>query len=316
MRKSLQAAQSERSLYLIITSLSTIILLIGCGPSEKDMQKVNEEAMNELRMHGAVLQEKTMAVMNTAKKLSHSIGEMNKGGDLSPQQINYMLKSTIEKHPEFLAAWVCLEQSALNHTEMDSQNFEGYDTAGRFVPYWSRVNGEIQSNPLKNYTKKGLGDYYLIPFSTGIEKIFNPIVTEVGGKRLFKTILAVPIRFGEKVVGVVGIDILLRDFFEPIVKKIRFYGIGYCFIVSNDGTMAAHPHVWANVGKTMEFFSFHPDSIRAVAEGKEAIEIKTSKTTGNKVTYMFVPVQVSENSTPWALVANIPFGYLRQKARE
>lgn len=299
-----------------ITLLSAIILLIGCGPTEKDLQMVEEEAMIQLRAHGAVVQEKTMAVMDIVKKLSYSIGEMHKGRDLSTQQINNMLKSTIEKHPEFLAAWVCFEQGVLNNTEKYSHNIEGCDAAGRFVPYWSRVNSEIKINLLKNYTKNGLGDYYLIPFRTGEEKVFNPMETEVGGKRRFKTIFAVPIRFDDKVVGVVGIDLFLRDFFEPIVKKVQIFGIGYGFIVSNNGIFVAHPTKWSNVGKPMEYFSFHTDSIRAVAEGKEAIEIKTSKTTGQKWTYMFVPVRVSEHTKPWALIANIPFEYLRQKARE
>jgi methyl-accepting chemotaxis protein len=316
MKKTPQDSQSKRPFYLIITLLSAIILLIGCGPSEKDVQKVYEEAMAQLRTHATSVEGKTMAVMNTAKKLSLSMGEINKGGDLSPQQINDMLKNTIEKNPDFMAAWVCLEQGALNPTEMHPRNHEGYDAAGRFVPCWRKINGKIQINLLKNYTKKGPGDYYLIPFNTGIEKVFNPVATEVGGKRRFKTIFAVPVRFGEKVVGVVGIDILLKEYFEPMVKKIQFYNIGYCFIVSNNSTMVAHPTKWSNVGKNLAFFAFRLDSIKAVAEGKEAIEIKTSKTTGRKAIYMFAPVQVSEHSAPWSLVGSIPFKYLRHKARQ
>ncbi|MGD9367577.1 MAG: hypothetical protein PVH87_17890 [Desulfobacteraceae bacterium] len=77
------------------------------------------------------------------------------------------------------------------------------------------------------------------------------------------------------------------------------------FMVDNNGVMIAHPINWVNVGRSLEFFAFEPTVIQAVKDGREASQIKISKTTGNRNYYQFVPVKIGSIYKPWSLVISL-----------
>ena len=141
----------------------------------------------------------------------------------------------------------------MDNLDRQYQNQENHDGSGRFIPYWHRSNGHIRVKPLVDYTSEGRGDYYLLPRNSGKETIFNPSVHGVGGQRQFKTVMAAPIRLGKRILGVAGIDVSLESFFEPIVKKIKVYDIGYGFLIANNGVFAAHLTKWEIVGSLWNF---------------------------------------------------------------
>lgn len=108
-------------------------------------------------------------------------------------------------------------------------------------------------------------------------------------------------------IGAVGIELPLLDFFKPIIKQVQSSNHwAYGFLTTNSGIFVAHPTKWMNVGRSLEFFGFEKRIIKAVKEGREASQLKVSKISGRKTYYLFVPIQIGATDKPWSLAIHMP----------
>ena len=302
-------------LLVAILALSLSIAYIWWKARDNALAQA-EEAAKEVGRHWATVVQADMQVaIDTARTLAQTMQGMKNRGVPDRGTINSILKNILEEYPSFVAVWTCWEPNALDNKDKEFANAAGHDETGRFVPYWNRLTGLPELMPLQEYNVPGKGDYYLNPLSTGREVVFDPTIFEINGEQQYKTVMAVPIRFNDQVVGVVGIDIPLKSF-EAIIKRVRFYEDGYGFMIANNGIFAAHPTRWSNVGKPMEFFEFLPESIQAVKNGMEATERKLSKTSGQVAFYAFSPIQIGFSDKPWSLATNIPEKTITAPARQ
>jgi methyl-accepting chemotaxis protein len=295
---------------LVLIAATAVILIsiswVGYNARQLARDEAQDKAVEVARRWGAVVQAEIQTAVDAARTIAQAVEGMKGRGVPPRDMIDGILKNVLTQYPTFLAAWTCWEPNALDGKDFEFINAIGHDATGRYIPYWNRLHGDIDVEALQNYTVAGAGDYYQVPFKAGKEVIFDPIEYEVDGKKQLKTILAVPVKFEGKVIGVVGIDIPLRPFFEPIIKRVKFFDVGYGFLMANNGVFVAHPTKWANVGKPMEFFEFLPETIAAVKNGVEATEYKVSKTTGKTTFYAFAPITVGYADKKWSLATNIP----------
>lgn len=294
--------------------ISLAVFWVGYNARQQALAEATDKAVEVARRYGSVVQAEIQTAMDAARTIAQAVEGMKGRGVPPRDMVDGILKNVLERYPSFLAVWSCWEPNALDGKDFEFINAIGHDATGRYVPYWNRVNGEVDVEALKNYDADGPGDYYLVPFKAGREVVFDPVYYEADGKKLLKTILAVPIRFEEDVVGVVGIDIQLKPFFEPIVKRVKLFDIGYGFLLASNGVFVADPTQWANVGKTMEQFDFKPETIAAVKQGRETTEYKVSKTTGKNTFYAFAPITVGFAEKKWSLATNIPVEQITQRA--
>ena len=240
------------------------------------------------------------------------------GGDeeprrAAPERSQRHVEERLEEYPSFVAVWTCWEPEALDGKDKEYANAIGHDETGRYVPYWNRLEGMPAVQPLQEYDVEGRGDYYQVPFRTGKEVIFDPTTFEMNGELQYKTVLAVPVKSGGKIVGVVGIDIPLNSF-EPIIKRVRFSD-GFGFMIANDGTIVAHPTKWSNVGQPMSIFGFDAKSVQAVKTGQETTEFQSvSKTTGKATYYAFSPIRIGFADKQWSLATHVPLEKINARA--
>ena len=62
------------------------------------------------------------------------------------------LKQVLVDNPGFLAVWTCWEPNALDGKDADFIDAFGHDETGRYLPYWNRLHGDIDVEPLVDYT--------------------------------------------------------------------------------------------------------------------------------------------------------------------
>ena len=301
----LRPKMAAQILFVAILALFLSIAYIGYNARKSALSQAEEAAREVSRHWATVVQADMQVAMDTARTLAQALQGMKNRGVPDRGMINAILKNILEEYPNFVAVWTCWEPNALDNKDKVFANAAGHDQTGRFIPYWNRLTGLPSVQPLQEYNTPGQGDYYLTPLTTGREIIFDPSVFEINGEQQFKTVIAVPIRFKDEIVGVVGIDIPLKSF-EAIIKRVRFYEDGYGFMIANNGVFAAHPTRWSNVGKHMDFFEFTQESVQAVKNGLEATERKLSKTSGQVAFYAFSPIQIGFSDKPWSLATNIP----------
>ncbi|MFZ1985735.1 MAG: methyl-accepting chemotaxis protein [Desulfatitalea sp.] len=302
-------------LLVAILALAAAIAYLGFQ-ARNTARKQAEEAAKEVARHWAsVVQADMQVAMDTARTLAQAMEGMKNRGVPPRQMVNGMLRNVLEEYPNFVAVWTCWEPNTFDDRDADFTNAYGHDKTGRYIPYWSRLAGDPAVQPLQAYTEEGRGDYYLVPLRTGKEAIFDPTSFEINGEQQLKTVLAVPIKFKGNIVGVVGIDIPLKSF-EAIIKRVRFYDVGYGFMMANNGVFTAHPTRWSNVGRPMESFEFLPETVQAVKNGLEITETKTSKTSGEKAFYAFSPIHIGFSDKPWSLATNIPVNVIYADANK
>jgi methyl-accepting chemotaxis protein len=302
---------------LLAATLVIVIAITWVGYNAKQLAKeeAQDKAFEVARRFGTVVQAEIQTAMDAARTIAQAVEGMKGRGVPPRDMVDGILKNVLEQYPTFLAVWTCWEPNALDGKDFEFINAIGHDETGRYIPYWNRLYGEVDVEALQNYNVDGTGDYYQVPFKAGREVVFDPVFYEVDGKKLLKTILAVPVRFEGQVVGVVGIDIPLKPFFEPIIKRVKLFDVGYGFLMANNGVQTAHPKKWENVGKPLKFFNWEPQVGEAIRAGQETTTVKVSRTTGKKTFYAFSPVKVGHADKKWSLATNIPVDKITERAR-
>jgi len=295
-------------------ALFSAVLWVGINARNSALEEAQDKTFQIARRWAGQVQSEMQVAMDTARTLAQSLEGMKNRGVPPRDMMDGILKNVLEQYPQFLAVWTCWEPNAMDGKDFQFINAIGHDATGRYIPYWNRLSGEIDIQPLVDYDVPGKGDYYLETLNSDKEIVTDPIPFEMNGEQQLKTTLAVPVRYEGKPVGVVGIDIPLRSF-EPIIKKVKFYSKGYGFMMANNGVFVAHPTKWANVGKPMEFFKFDPKTIQAVKEGREITEEKVSKTTGENQFYAFSPVSIGFAEKKWSLATTVADSEVTATAR-
>ncbi len=257
--------------------------------------------------------------LGTARSLATAMQSLVETGKADRDSVNLMLKKTLADHPRFLGTWTCWEPDTFDGRDNRYSKTDGHDATGRFIPYWYRSEEKISLTALKGYDEEGTGDYYLKSLETGREIIMDPYSYEIDGKEILMTTLAVPVRKGNEVLGVVGIDISLEDL-SDLIEKIRPFGTGYAALISNNGTLVGDGWVDSD-GKSLSrlgrnLAEYCPEEeIEAVTAGRLARFTDFSEYIDSNFFRLYVPVKVGKTATPWSLNINVPETTIQAEAR-
>lgn len=234
----------------------------------------------------------------------------------SPERknLNAMLKQLLERNPHFIGTWTCWEPNALDARDAVFVNSKGHDKTGRFIPYWRRGAGVIDVEALRDYDRRGDGNYYLLARNTGKETILDPFFYTISGKETLITSVVVPIKDKGRVVGVAGIDIALTAF-EEMIADIKPFETGYGFIISHSNMFVAHPKKEI-IGESTLDYGMSVETQKAIRNGKMFTEISTAKATGEKGWVIGVPIQIGNTTTPWSFAIVAPMKKVMKPARD
>jgi methyl-accepting chemotaxis protein len=296
-------------------AFAVTITYVGYNARNLAEKEALDKARESAYRYANLVQAELGKSMDVARTVALSFQGMKQQGVPPRDMMDGVLKQVLEENPGFLAVWTCWEPNAVDGKDSDFADAFGHDETGRYVPYWNRLTGEIDVEPLTGYTDPEKGAYYLESLKSGREVVSDPIPFTVGEQTQLKTVLSVPVNFDGKTVAVVGVDIPVSTF-TPLVKKIKLFDIGYGFLIANNGVFAAHPTKQANVGKHMDFFAFDEGVIKDVSAGRETSQFKVSKTTGKKTYYILAPISIGTAKKKWSLAMNIPIDKVLEQPRK
>ncbi len=289
------------------------VLWVGFNARRAALDEARDKTTKTAQRWGAQVQSEMQVAMDTARTLAQSLEGMKNRGVPPRDMMDGILKNVLERFPSYLAVWTCWEPNAMDGKDFQFINAIGHDETGRYIPYWNRLGGEIDIQPLTDYNVPGKGDYYLEPLHSDSETIFEPSLVEGGEKERYKAVLAVPIHYEGKPVGVVGIDILLESF-QPLIKKVKIYEQGYGVVVSNNGTTAIHARTDL-IGRTnMKGLGFDPEVLKAIADGQEIGFDIISPITKRPTFYIFTPISFGAAKKKWSFGANVPLSSVTHRA--
>jgi methyl-accepting chemotaxis protein len=231
-----------------------------------------------------------------------------------------ILRVTLEGNNEFLSVWSIWETNSIDQLDIKFKNKIGSTILGNFrYEYYKQGNqikiseyieqdsaqvlsGKLYSN-LKQNKKDIIVDPYYYSYSrkTEDEVLITNIVT--------------PILVNGRFMGIVGIDFLLESF-KSIIDNVSPFDDSYAILVSNNGTIIAHPN--SNfIGKNLTETDLNNKNIGDLTyKISKGTPFNTEQTLSNGKDFIvsFHPIAVGKTETPWAFGIVVPKDQIMAKA--
>jgi len=217
-----------------------------------------------------------------------------------------MLRSVMLRNPDFVTLWSLWEPNALDERDNQLKNRRdlGTDATGLFTPLWYWAGDKVQLD-IPDAAKAFEEDFYAVAKKTKTEFITEPYLYPIEGKEVLMLTVAVPILEGDKVLGVVGIDILL-DSLQKILGDIQLYETGFGRLISNKGIVVTHKFP-DRIGQIApEWKDQDPQLLEVLKTGKSTIFESISVATGQLSLKAYVPVFFGDSPLPWVFGTVVP----------
>ena len=255
----------------------------------------NQASQTQGRLEGA---------LDGARAVAFALKGYKTTGKADRATADAMIKSVLDGHPDFLAIATAWEPNAFDGKDAEFVGKPNHDATGRYVPYWNRGSGKIEGEPLTDYDKPGVGDWYLGPKATGEETLMEPYVYKVGGKDVLMTTVVVPIKVDGKFLGIVAVDLPLATL-QADVSKIRPFETGYSSLISNTGLYVGdvdEKNVGQDIGKSERDMAVKA----AVKAGEKHVVHDYNERLKTLASSIYVPVRVGATKSPWSFAITVP----------
>jgi methyl-accepting chemotaxis protein len=147
----------------------------------------------------------------------------------------------------------------------------------------------------------------------GREVVMEPATYEIGGQKITVVSVCVPIKHQNRVIGVTGIDFSMEAMAE-LVLKIKPYTSGYGSLLTDTGTIVAHPEQ-SLVGKNVKAF-ISQATYDNITRGKPVVEERLSTTTTSKKNiFIFAPITPGRTGVSWSISVSVPVDEIMAGAR-
>ncbi|TAJ11698.1 methyl-accepting chemotaxis protein [Marinilabiliaceae bacterium JC017] len=247
-----------------------------------------------------------------ARQIARTIISLKKQNNKNRNDYLSILKQTLKDNSNYLSVWAVIEPYKLDGNDDDYVGLKEYDFQGHFSVGYYRENNNIKPELTDSGESTGYEEeYYLLTKRTGKEVIMEPynysyITGEETGENLFfETSVTVPVTFENEFIGVVGIDIELKNI-ASIINDIKIYDSGHCTLVSNEGIIVSNQDS-SKTGKNLnEGYAFNDldKLLTAVKKGEKAV-LNTQIKDKDMLVYA-MPVLIGNTTTPWSLCVFIP----------
>jgi len=225
--------------------------------------------------------------------------------------VNYMLRAILEQNRSYMGSWAVFEPNELDGLDYYFANTPESDATGRFISYFTQVDGKIEFHVLVSYDDPGPdGYFYFTSFKSGKEAIVEPYIYAINGVPYLLTSVTVPMLRNGRVIGVVGVDIELSGI-QGMMDGIKPFGDGSLGIFSNQGFILAHPNsdrLGKNVAETeAAMLGEHLDGLmHAISNGTNFSERVFSPETNSYMILTTRPFTIGNSVTPWTAASLIP----------
>jgi methyl-accepting chemotaxis protein len=255
--------------------------------------------------HAAEVEARLGDAMSVARDMAGTMAVLKASKVTDRAVFDELLRKALADHPNLFAVWAGFEPDALDGRDSEFAGKARSDATGRFLSYWNRGSGKIDSEALVDYEDPVAGAYYQQPKSTRKEVITEPYSYPVAGRQVLMTSLVVPIVVDGKFIGVAGIDLGLEQLSEYL-RQFRPFETGNLHLISNQGLWASYSVADQLLKPIKDTAAEYGDALVSVRAGKEFSQVAVDKGLGSVVRRFFIPVDVGNSGTPWSVAVDLP----------
>ncbi len=295
---------------LLVTSL-IIITYSSFSVHGTAVQGAQDQVKATARADAAKIKVEMESALNTARTLAQTLaGVKDKQAPLfiGREEVNGILRTVLNKNPQFMGVFTCWEPDAFDAMDAMNAGGDGYDSTGRFAPYWRRgSNGQVTSQSIlldSTRSPNGKpGEWYTVPKNTKREDLVEPFKVSTSGGQVFVSSIVVPIVADNTFYGVVGIDLNL-DMLQKIAYQANIFDhTGTQLCISHNGTIVSATNKPQLIGQSAT--SVHSDwssYAGRVEKGDEFSERADGELS------VFAPLEIGHTQTPWTVNILVPEG--------
>lgn len=202
-----------------------------------------------------------------------------------------------------------------------------------FDDAWKKPYGRVRTEVIKNENSFSIkrdslnlnGDnagslYYSIKL-TNSEVLTDPYTYTYTGKKedeILEASICVPITIDGKFGGLVGMDVPLTHF-QQIILQFKPFEQGYAFLLSNNGTVVAHPNeefIGAAVSNIYSDIEKQHKISRQIYEGKEMVFTAFDPYSKQASNFCLVPINLANTNKKWSIGIAVPTSVIQSKAMQ
>lgn len=286
---------------LIVASLSVIVGKRTYDNAAEDANKIMAQTAGA---EGERMEQVFAQVVAVAKTSAGSILGMKRAGFFDRNVASEMVHGILKNNKFIVGTCYGLEPNSFDSKDAEYANKPGYDATGRFIPYWSR-SGDVESlTPLADYDKEGAGDYYLIPKKNKKTWVMPPYLYPVNGVNILMTSAIEPLLFNEKFVGIVGVDVDLKDI-QAAVKNIKPFQDSEAYLLTNELQWVTHKDEKL-ITKNAELDFDRSTLLSVINENKQHLFSYKKSSDGIEYVAAAIPVTTGPEDKPWVLYVETP----------
>jgi signal transduction histidine kinase/CheY-like chemotaxis protein len=283
----------------MIISFLAVTLIVSSKSSQMAKNDAfalaNEMAENYKNEISAELQK----ARATSETLAAVFASLKDHGLTGREMMNDILQNTLAQKDYITAFCIAYDPDALDGKDaLYAGHLPEYDETGRFAPYWNKLGGNIEVEPLYDID---IADWYIVPKETKHEYITDPYPYHVQGKQVMLASFIFPIIHQGEFIGIISSDIVLDKLQEMIsIMNVQGYD-EYAEVFSNSGAVVAHPN--------REYLGMDISDLLGHEAEQERAAIKNGHlyiSGGREFYKVYMPVRFSEVTNPWSVAVNIP----------
>ncbi len=225
--------------------------------------------------------------------------------------LDSVLVKVLERHPGLSGAW-CTFPSKSSYDDREQEYMDKYK--GAYRNWYHRDGASIASSFDGDEGITGQA-WFEKPMSGNVETLSEPYPWEANGKKFWLCSTGFPVKKNGRNIGIVGVDFYLNSLLET-VAKIKPFETGYAVLVTNKGTIVAHPNPEFQAKNLADIMRKEnkAEVIGAVKNGRPYSFISTSPKTGKREYVTYAPIKAGKTSLPWSIALIIPMDKVEAQA--
>ncbi|NDV23051.1 methyl-accepting chemotaxis protein [Desulfovibrio sp. JC022] len=275
------------------------------------VEQASKAADTEAKGYGNEISE-TLGKALTVTRTLASMFEEGANYKIIPDRefLDSVLIHTLKKHPGLSGAW-CTFPGKSSYDDREQEYMDKYK--GAYRNWYYRDGGSIAASYVGDEDLSGQA-WFEKPMSGNVETLSEPYPWEVDGKTFWLCSTGYPVKKKGRNIGIVGVDFYLNDLLETVLQ-IKPFETGYAYLVTNKGTIVAHPDSELQTKNILERVNNkHKNNVENAITNGRAYSYVAESAAGNMEYITYAPIKVGKTSFPWSIALVIPMDKVEAQA--
>lgn len=283
----------------VIIVIGLTITTVGIITSEMVYKKSKEyaTAKNEALAHRIIAEYNIFYQLAT--DMENQVQIQMRYDEKVRSRLGEIIMGALNSNKNVVGAGIFFEPNAFDGKDREYANKVGSDSTGRISEYYFRdLSGKLVKD-LEDTTNLSNEPWYKKPIEDGKAHFSEPYIQEVGNEKVIMSTVSIPIKRGDKSVGVVTADINLEAFQKLLEEVTNGYTLSQ--IITEGGMTAGHGAKRENIMQSYVQIGGLQTSVDKIAEGNEFDIIQFSRTFQSDAFIKFTPIVFPNVPEKWSI---------------